>query len=250
MMRSFGLTDIGRSRVMNQDSFRIDDISDTVMLCTVCDGMGGANGGNEASELAVNTFNSMLLDVFKRHGLENLTKQQIRRLFLTASAAANTEVFNKSHSDPSLEGMGTTLVSTLITPDKIYALNVGDSRLYGVVDGEMRQLTKDHSYVQYLVDEGVIKPEEAASHPNKNVITRAIGTSDFVQADYFEFGTSDYSSLMLCSDGLSNYVSSADMLCTVLSDESAESRVHKLIDSANEGGGGDNITVVLVDLRA
>ncbi len=249
-MRSFGLSDIGKKRTMNQDSFRIDIVSDSAMLCTVCDGMGGANGGNEASSLAVSVFNSILLDVFKRHGISGLNNRQMHRLFMSASASANTEVYNKSNSDPELGGMGTTLVSVLITDDKIYALNIGDSRLYGISNGEIEQLSKDHSYVQYLIDEGVIKPEEAKSHPNKNVITRAVGTSDYVQADYFEFSASDFSGLVLCSDGLSNYVSPGNILQTATEQTDIEERVHKLIQSANDGGGGDNITVVLVDLNS
>ncbi len=248
-MRSFGLTDVGRSRIMNQDSFRVDEISDSKVLCTVCDGMGGANGGNEASRLAVNMFCTVLLDVFKRHDISTFNKQQIRRLFLSAVSAANTEVFNKSNSDPMLDGMGTTLVSALITEDAIYAVNVGDSRLYGLSGGELKQLSKDHSYVQYLVDEGVIKPEEAKTHPQKNIITRAIGTADFVQADFFEFYRSDYDALLLCSDGLSNYVSIDKITEIIISRDSVEDRVHKMIEGANEGGGGDNITVVLTDLK-
>ncbi len=250
-MKSYGLTDVGRTRATNQDSFRIDKLSDSSVLCTVCDGMGGANGGNEASEIAVNVFNTHVLgSLEQQHGIVNLNKSQIRRMLMSAIDAANTSVFNKSNSDPMLYGMGTTLVSALITEEFIYAVNVGDSRIYGQNEGELIQLSKDHSYVQYLVDEGVIRPEDAENHPQKNIITRAIGTTNYVQADYFEFYTNDFKKLLLCSDGLSNYASNSDITEIIISADGLEERVHKLIEGANNGGGGDNITAVLTDINA
>lgn len=250
-MKLFGLCDKGKTRAVNQDSFRIEELSDSVCLCTVCDGMGGANAGDKASTLAVYVYNTTVIQVLKKHSDENyvpsINDMQMRRLFLSAVSRANAVIFEKSKSSPEFEGMGTTLVSALVTPNNIYAVNVGDSRMYGLKDGELEQITKDHSYVQYLVDEGVIEPEQASNHPKKNIITRAVGTNDYTEADFFVIEREKYDKLLLCSDGLSNYVKDSE-ICEILKDEVGNA-VHRLIETANENGGGDNITAVAVCLK-
>ncbi len=250
-MKLFGLTDKGKTRAENQDTFRIEELSEKVSLCTVCDGMGGANAGDQASMLAVYVYNTTVIQVLKKHSDEefvpSISPQQLRRLFMSAVSRANTAVFEKSKTSPLLEGMGTTLVSALVTPEAIYALNVGDSRMYGSKDGTLEQITKDHSYVQYLVDEGVIEPDKAANHPKKNIITRAVGTNDYTEADYYEIPCDKYDKILLCSDGLSNFVSDEE-INEIIKLDVAEA-VHRLIERANENGGGDNITAVLVSLR-
>lgn len=255
-----GISDIGRKRVSNQDSFNITEL-DGALLCTVCDGMGGANGGNVASELAVKVYTNFICDCLS--GRKDAPDHvNLRSILSDAVSAANGTVYRRAESDFTLSGMGTTLVSALLLGSTLYAVNVGDSRLYMISNGGIKQVTHDHSYVQCLIDIGKLTPEEAATAPMKNIITRSVGCESRIKADIFteELNGSGY--LLLCSDGLTNYVTEAQILNTVtgFSDgttdlpfeeavsggEALAERAKRLIGLANEAGGGDNITVVLV----
>ena len=173
-------------------------------------------------------------------------------------ASANTEVYERSRKDESLSGMGTTLVAALMIDSKLYIASVGDSRIYLFCGGDMVQLTHDHSYVQYLVDIGQITPEQALTNPYRNIITRAVGNERTIEADTESLLlTASPSYILLCSDGLTNYLGASDIRDIVWGygeatdngeDQEIElkRKVEELIDSANEGGGGDNITALLV----
>lgn len=236
-----GISDVGKRRSANQDSYDITDLGNGYTLLTVCDGMGGANGGNVASETAVNAFTDYLRDNFA-------PDKDLAALMKSAVSEANTAVYEKSKTDKALSGMGTTLVSALISDNgSVVAVNVGDSRMYRI-DGEgMRQVTKDHSYVQYLVDMGQITLKEAESASIKNIIIRSVGNEEKVTPDLFRFKLEKGDFVLLCSDGLSNCVKKAELSASVKGDtesELADCAKH-LIQLANDGGGTDNITVIL-----
>lgn len=247
-MKYSGKTDIGMKRKCNQDSYAV--FSKNGYFCAiVCDGMGGAKGGNVASGLAVKTFASVIKKAFAAKSADDYNEKEIKLLMKTAVYEANDAVYKKSLTDDELEGMGTTLVAILICLSGTYAVNIGDSRLYCQRDGVLKQISKDHSFVQYLIDKGEITPEEAAEHPNKNIILRALGVNDKVESDHFRIDS--YDRLLLCTDGLTNHVSN-QRIGEIISGAylnkppSYKARVEKLIAEANSGGGLDNITAVLV----
>ncbi len=255
-MQFFGKSDTGKKRSENQDSFITEQLNENTVLCLVCDGMGGAKGGSTASSLACSTF---LKNIKKK--LPELSEQsqiefegrvsKIEEILKKAVTATNTAVFKKATKNKELSGMGTTLVCALIIDDFLYIANVGDSRLYGFSNDKMIQLTRDHSYVQTLVDLGQLTPEEANNNPHKNIITKAIGIHKKEEPDIFfdNLSASDAEYLLLCSDGLTNFADEETIKTIVHSDITLEEKCTKLIDKANENGGGDNITVVLINLK-
>ena len=240
-------TDVGMKRKNNQDSFAV--FSKSGYFCAiVCDGMGGAKGGNIASGLAVKNFATVIKKAFSSRSADDFDEQDIRILLKEALDAANDAVYRKSLTEPEYEGMGTTLVAVLVCLCGTYALNVGDSRIYRQTDGVVQQISKDHSFVQYLIDKGEIKPEEAASHPNKNIILRALGVNEQVEGDYFRIDK--YHRILLCTDGLTNHVTNERigeiMMGSYTSKRpSYKARTETLINEANANGGLDNITAVL-----
>lgn len=253
-MNIFGISDIGSMRKLNQDNYYTKMITDKIALGVVCDGMGGANGGCEASAIAIFEFSSFmketLIQMTNSEGkLENMNDARMRRLMNQALNRANEAVYTKSKQDEELSGMGTTLVCSVTTPDRIYVMNVGDSRMYSIYENKMTRITKDHSFVQYLLDNGMIEPKEAETHPNRNIITRAIGTHENVEGDFFVI-EKDCDSVLLCSDGLTNYVEEKE-ICRIVSspDMNNENKVKLLVDTANKNGGGDNITVILTSFQ-
>ncbi|MBO4423759.1 MAG: serine/threonine-protein phosphatase [Clostridia bacterium] len=233
---------------MNQDRYLIRDFGDGYALCAVFDGMGGTNGGEEASAAALHAFDDCITNGVidsLRSGVI-LSRSDAEKLLLRAAQTANDEIFRQG-CDTDLQGMGTTVISAFILPDDVIALNVGDSRLYETSRGELRQVSKDNSYVQYLVDIGKITKEEAATHPNKNIITKCLGTEDTVEPDTYRIGELP-EKLLLCSDGLTNALSE-EFIFEVITDPSSscEAKVTALIDAANRAGGPDNITVILAE---
>lgn len=247
-MKYSGKSDVGAKRANNQDSYAV--FSKHNYFCAiVCDGMGGAKGGNVASGLAVKTFASVIKSGFSTRNADDFSEGDIKILLRRALESANDAVFNKSMLDPELEGMGTTLVAVLICLCGTFAVNVGDSRLYRQLDGAIQQISKDHSFVQFLIDKGEITPEEAASHPNKNIILRALGVNEHIEGDYYRID--NYERILLCTDGLTNHVNDA-RIGKIASGEfstkptSYKERVEALIYEANVGGGLDNITAVLL----
>ncbi len=246
-MKRFGKTDIGSKRASNQDSFCIVSRSEYT-LAVVCDGMGGARGGNVASETAVRTF---CASVREAYASRPFGEQEIEDLLRQAVSDANAEVYRKASEDSDLEGMGTTLVAALLCKYGAFAVNVGDSRLY-VHDAEgLHPLTKDNSFIQYLLDKGLVTPEEAAVHPNRNIILRALGVSEEIETDFYRIPP--FRHLLLCSDGLYNMLTTDEILSVVNGSYSQKhrppgyrARVNELLRRANRHGGQDNITAILI----
>lgn len=255
-MTAYGRTDAGRVRPSNQDAFVCGRLSDTAVFAVVCDGMGGANGGNVASSLAIDTFSSYCAARIKDKTIAATDVYEdadedvnIPVIMSNAADAANTAVLHRSAEDTSLSGMGTTLVAALIINKNMFVLNIGDSRLYLISETNGTQITKDHSYVQYLVDIGRITPEQASKSPYRNIITRAIGKEDLLDADIFNLDISNekFNYILMCSDGLYNFLPMEDIISILnVEDISIESKAELLVNSANYNGGGDNITVILI----
>lgn len=240
-------TDIGRSRHSNQDTFSTLKIADDLYFFLVCDGMGGANGGEEASRLAAEIATANIerdLDLVL-HDKELDTDKYIPKILAFAAREANLAVYDRAQEKPELSGMGTTFVGAVVYGGTLYAANVGDSRLYIVNSAGAKQITRDHSYVQYLVDIGVMTSSQAESSSKRNIITRAIGTDETVEPDTYTVTLEADSYILLCSDGLSTMVDRADIARIVCGPGSVEEKVSALVDAANEHGGRDNITVVL-----
>lgn len=253
-MLSFGLTDIGKRREVNQDSFIIDRISESRLLAVVCDGMGGVSGGLEASTIASHTFADYVGKELEEFSDDGLSPNRAREILSNALRFANKEVFDASCENDALTGMGTTLVAVLVFDGSIYAVNVGDSRMYLISNTDITQITHDHSYVQFLVDIGQMSEDEAKVSSNRNIITRAVGTSEEIESDFFSVDTTDCENplLLLCSDGLTNMLSPDKIALYTHGDITDENCLcemcTRLISQANENGGKDNITAVLVSL--
>lgn len=245
-MNLYGLTDIGLVRKNNQDSYAIRVLDDNQAIAVVCDGMGGARAGNVASAVAVEAFSAALEDSCRQGIPDDPDKK--RSLLFNACLAANAQVYELSATNQEYFGMGTTLVAALILPSEVYVVNIGDSRCYIWHEGTLTQVTSDHSLVQALVDCGDITPEEARTHPKKNVITRALGVEEETRCDIFAFERHDGDKLLLCSDGLSNAVTDETMTMELSAQISAEDTAKVLLSRAVEQGAPDNVTVILAQL--
>lgn len=250
-MKYSGKTDIGLKRKSNQDCFAVIS-RDNFLSAVVCDGMGGARGGNVASAFATKAYSRVVKNALSKVTPEtNITDDEIIQIITTAVDKANEIVYNTANSDAELEGMGTTLVSVLIFGRKAYVANVGDSRLYAMKNGVLKQITNDHSFVQFLIDKGSINAEEARNHPNRNIILRALGVNETVTPEIFVLNDEDYDLLLLCSDGLTSHVTDEEITQILLGSNakrkvSLRKKTELLIGKANEHGGTDNITAVLI----
>lgn len=250
-------SDIGMKRKVNQDSYILRPFSEKTLLCVVCDGMGGAKGGEEASKIASETFAANVEEFIMPYvGAKDKTLHvnDIRDKLIESVDKANNAVHSYAKEHSSLKGMGTTLVAVLIIEHNIFCINVGDSRMYAIKGSKIKQITKDHSYVQYLIDMGQLTEKEAETFPNRNVITRAVGTEPEVLPETFRDTASDGTFILLCTDGLTNFVKD-DEIKDILTRDSKNMdaitlnlRVKRLIDTANENGGADNITAAVIKL--
>ncbi|MBQ6265123.1 MAG: Stp1/IreP family PP2C-type Ser/Thr phosphatase [Clostridia bacterium] len=241
-MKITAKTDVGTVRKQNQDSCAAGEISEGISWAVVCDGMGGAAGGAVASTMAVR----MISDIISAVRRETLTESYIRSLLISSIENANTKIYDYSCSNPELSGMGTTAVAVITVDDKAFIAHVGDSRAYKLSEnGSIVQITTDHSMVQQLVEMGNITPEQARIHPERNIITRAVGVDEKVRVDFSceEFNTGE--TLLICTDGLSGYVEDSEIAKTVKNEDFREC-ADRLVNLAVENGGGDNITVVLI----
>ena len=245
-MNLFGLTDIGLVRKSNQDSYAIRVLDDDLAIAVICDGMGGAQAGNVASAVAVEAF-AAAMEAACKDGIPPDADRKCE-LLRAACKAANSQVYELACSNLEYEGMGTTLVAALILSHEVYVVNVGDSRCYIWSEDGLKQITTDHSLVQALVDIGDITPEEARTHPKKNLITRALGIDAVVNSDVFRIERNPQSALLLCSDGLSNVVEDRIIAEVLGCRESSQAAATKLLSLAVEQGAPDNVTIITAQL--
>lgn len=239
MIRSYAMTDIGRTRVVNQDYVFscLEPVGNLPNLFIVADGMGGHQAGDFASSYSVKKFLESVSLSLQKHP---------HKIFQDAIRYANKELIEKSRSNPDLRGMGTTMVVLSIVGDKAYVANVGDSRLY-LLEDELTQITIDHSLVQEMIRIGELTKENARNHPDKNIITRAVGAGKDINVDFFEFPITKDSVLLMCSDGLSNMVDDGQIAALLKSSRMPEKVGKKLIEAANRNGGKDNIAVIVIN---
>ena len=249
-MNVYGLTDRGLVREVNEDCIGISTLSNGITICVVCDGMGGAAGGKIASAIAEEAFINTMASYGEEIEKSKFDSRKIKLAIKNSIEKANLAIIERAKEDLSLYGMGCTLNALIFVngKSKIYYANVGDSRLYMIKKKEIKQLTKDHSYVQMLVDNKDITPEEAENHPQKNLITKALGVKDEIDPDIFDkrIYLNNETYFLLCSDGLHGLVSKETLKNVALSNTSIEEKVFSYIKLANEAGGHDNISAILL----
>ena len=241
MIKAYAKSDVGKVRETNEDSFYISDSLDEVQLYMLADGMGGYKGGEIASKLAIQSSKNYIENNFKQIEKD---KDSIIQLVGSSVEYANMIVYEKSRENKELEGMGTTLDVCLIYNNRVFIGHVGDSRVYRIRKEFMRKLTQDHSYVQKLVKDGTITKEEAVHHPQKNMLMKALGCNAFVEPDVMVKGFLKDDILIMNSDGLTNMVSQDDMFREAK--KNIEQAPKELVKLANENGGYDNITVIVI----
>lgn len=240
-MRYSMKTDKGIVRISNQDNCYISVFDDNSCFGVVCDGMGGPNAGDIASGIAITEISDRFVEDFN----SDTTMDEAKSILSKAIKTANLKILGLASSNPEYSGMGTTVVAFICKNNDLLIANVGDSRAY-FVDNELEQLTKDHSLVQELIDKGELKAEDAEFYPHKNIITRALGVDNHVEIDFYSY-LFDNKCLLLCTDGLYNFSSPEEIIKAVnCSDNEFENIAADLISVANQNGGGDNITAVLV----
>lgn len=240
-MKVFAKSDIGKARDMNEDFFYISNDNDYLKLYILADGMGGYNGGEIASRLATASVKGYIESNFDK--IEH-TKEAIPELIKSAIEYANMVVYEKAKENEELVNMGTTLEVCLIYNNKAFIGHIGDSRIYRIRKDIIRKLTEDHSYVQELVNDGTITKEEAINHPKKNMLMKALGCTPYVEPDVTVKGFLKDDIIVMCSDGLTNMVNEEDIYTIITQDIKNSSDM--LINKANELGGYDNITVVVI----
>lgn len=240
-MNVWGITDRGSVREQNQDAFAHQVLPDGRIVALVCDGMGGARAGNVASSMAVDIFMAEFLQGTSRGGAADRIRME------TAASAANRQIFQRAMQDENCAGMGTTLVAALVDREQALIFNEGDSRAYHIseADGILR-VTRDHSLVEDLVQRGELTPDQARTHPHKNLITRALGAEPELHADVFQQPIEEGDFLLLCSDGLSNVVSEQEILYEVIHGGDACTCCRRLLEIALHRGASDNVTAILI----
>ena len=238
-MKIVAKTDKGKVRKDNQDSYAAGELPGGVAWAVVCDGMGGAAGGNVASSIAVKMISEKIAASYQ-HGMSD---NSIRNMLISVIETANASIYEMSCTVESLNGMGTTVVAVIIRDSTLYIAHAGDSRAYRISENSMRQLTRDHSVVQDMVEHGELTEEQAREHPGKNIITRALGVSEDIDVDFSQETLDEKDVIIICTDGLTNYVETDDIY-NATRDEHYYDFADRLVNLANENGGGDNITDV------
>ena len=222
----------------------MEDLDRNTKLCVVCDGMGGAKSGNIASTLAIDVF----VQEVKRTWNASMTPAKVDQMLRGAVKLANFTVFDQAMQFEDFEGMGTTLTSALVSGKKVSVVNVGDSRVYAITRTGIKQLTRDHSLVQMMVERGELTPELARTYPGKNFITRAIGTEPVVECDLVHTTLEKGDCLLLCSDGLSNMMDDQEILFEVVHGVNKEQCCQRLLEIAKNRGAPDNVTSILIQV--
>ncbi len=239
-MQIYGKSDVGMMRSCNQDAFSIILLPDNAALSIVCDGMGGANAGNIASQIATDTIKDYVLKSYS----PQMSSLSIEKLLRGAVDTANIEVYDKANSCEECKGMGTTVVVTLVKDGVAHILHVGDSRAYLIGGQNIEQITRDHSVIQDMLDSGQITAQEAKTHPKKNIITRAVGILPETDSEYnqVELGGG---TLLSCTDGLSGMLS-AEKIKEITLENKIDEVPDRLIVAANSLQSNDNVTVTVV----
>ena len=242
----YGESDKGLVRRENQDSYIFSEITSSFFLAAVFDGMGGLSSGLVASTLAKETLTEYLTDALKNHDAKKTSDTRIKDILSDAVAYTSLIVNMRSLKLPEGESMGTTLAAILLTPKKAYIFSVGDSRVYALISRKLHLLTTDHTFVRYLVDTKQISDDEAENHPLAHVLTKAIGTEDFVLPDITVLNLSKVNSFLICSDGLTLHVSDNEIASVMKEIISPEEKVKQLMALTKERGANDNITILTV----
>lgn len=242
MLKSYAITDIGRKRKLNQDFIYCSEtpIGNLPNVFIVADGMGGHNAGDFASRYAVETIVEEIRASFEKNPVTILSK---------AIEKANASTRERANEDRALSGMGTTVVIATYIAGHLEVANVGDSRLY-VVNDKIEQITVDHSLVEEMIRMGGIDRETARNHPDKNIITRAIGAWDTVEADFFDLELNAGDKVLLCSDGLTNMIDDETIRQILNNGQSLKESAEELVRTANYNGGKDNISVIIIEMLA
>lgn len=238
-------TDPGMTRENNEDAVAVDSLTG---LCILADGMGGYNAGEIASGMACAFIKSEMSRWLSQAG-KNANAKEVKRALEICVQNANHSIFNAANSNPQYTGMGTTLVVGVFQPGRLMLGHIGDSRCYRLRGSDFQQITKDHSLLQEQIDAGLITPEQALTSSNKNLVTRALGVEDAVLLDVTEHRVEEGDIYMMCSDGLSDMVRDHLIADIMLAHSSLEEKGRQLIAAANEGGGRDNISVVLTQAK-
>ena len=241
-MKIVGKTDVGMVRDTNQDAFKILALGQGAGLALVCDGMGGAQGGDTASYIA----KKVIAETIQEKYCDTMGSEAAKILVRESVLQANHAIYETARDDPELAGMGTTVVLALLYQNHAYVAHVGDSRLYRYRNHQLVQLTRDHSYIQEMVDRGELSPDQARVHPDRNFITRAVGVQWDVEIDLHVLELEPGDRLLLCTDGLSSTCTD-EQIGEVLSQNPLEESAEIRVRLANQGGGHDNITVVIVE---
>lgn len=242
MLSVWGLTDRGLVRKENQDACAYEAAGDGSAWGVVCDGMGGAKAGDVASNLAVSAFQRHMA----RLGEAECPAADV--LLEQAADEGNQDIYQWAQTDRSCAGMGTTLVGLILRDNLVWVVNVGDSRAYHITKDAIQRITRDHSVVEDLVEQGDLTPEEARQHPQKNLITRALGTANHVKADLFQRTVQKGDTLLLCSDGLVNEVTDQEIYRETLAGGTPQEICRRLMDRTLQQGAPDNVTIVLFQL--
>ncbi len=241
------VTDIGKKRTVNEDSAAVFAIQDGPTLAVVADGMGGHRGGDYASSTAVRILGEQFMKV---DGPSSMEEKDWKEWLLETVLHVNRTLFDVAESDDEYKGMGTTLDAVLLYGNKGLVTHIGDSRVYTINRNEILQITKDHSFVNILLDSGEITEEEAARHPQRNWIMRAVGSEKSIMPDFYQIQLDEQTYVLICTDGLSNKVDNEQIQAIVTSDGDLHDKSVKLVELANELGGEDNISVILANSSA
>lgn len=242
-MKVWGISDIGLVRKENQDAYAVKERTESgYTICVVCDGMGGAAGGQMASRIAVDTFMAETETALR----PGMTPEQVRETAACAVSQANRAIRLEAERSEEYQGMGTTLVSAVSCGERSVLLNVGDSRAYHITAQGITRITRDHSLVQHMLERGDITAEEARSHPSKNIITRALGPDAVVDWDSYICPMQPGEYLLLCTDGLTNTVTDQEIWQAVLDGPTPEDALARLLEISKAHGAPDNVTVVLM----
>ncbi|MCI1955338.1 MAG: Stp1/IreP family PP2C-type Ser/Thr phosphatase [Oscillospiraceae bacterium] len=245
MFKVFSRSDVGLVRKSNEDACRCGILSDHAAWAVVCDGMGGANGGNVASSVAVEEISETILSGYR----EGMDGDATRELIASAINRANEAVHKMAGRDVNLTGMGTTVVAAIVSDSLVHVAHAGDSRAYLILSDGIHQLTTDHSMVQEMVEKGDLTEQEARKHPQKNIITRALGVESSIRIDYSETLAPEGCRLLICTDGLTNYVEEGQIFA-LAKELGGKELTERLVALAKSAGGGDNITVVVLEDQA